>query len=69
MAMAKANLRLLTERVNDVLDTAYADTYISSVRNGSRGGAALRRVVAQIEAEIMREAVDAAAASLETKAA
>lgn len=62
MEKAKANLALLTDRVNDTLGTGYSYTYISSVRGGKSGAPALRRVVHQLEAEILREAAAAAPA-------
>lgn len=62
MENAKASLKLLTDKVNEALETHHSETYVSSVRGGRRGSPALRRIVHQIEAEILREAAATAPA-------
>lgn len=67
MSIAKANLDLLTERVNAKIRRTppHSRNYICEVRNGTRGSAALQEIVRQVETELLREA----AAASEAKAA
>lgn len=60
MELAKVNLKILTERVNDRLGTRHDEPYMCKVRNG-KGNPALRDVVRQEEIKILREAADAKA--------
>jgi hypothetical protein len=62
MQLATVPLEALTQRVNRLLQKDYSPTYISGVRNGNTGSAALRHIVRTETAAMLQEAADAAKA-------
>lgn len=58
MELAKVNLKILTERVNDRLGTRHDEPYMSKVRAGNAGSPSLRDVCRQEEAKLLREAAE-----------
>ncbi len=61
MELAKVNLKILTERVNERLGTGHDEPYMSKVRGGSAGSPSLRDICRQEEAKLLREAAEAKA--------
>jgi hypothetical protein len=59
MELAKVNLKILTERVNERLGTRHDEPYMSKVRSGIGGAPALQDVCRQEEAKMLREAAEA----------
>lgn len=62
MELARVNLKILTERVNERLGTRHDEPYMSRVRAGASGSAALRAIVREEETKMLREAAEAKAA-------
>lgn len=60
MEIAKVSLEVLTQRVNAILGTTYGSNYLSQVRLGKAGSAALRKVVREETAAMLQEAAEAA---------
>lgn len=63
MDIANVSNRLLTQRVNELLETSYREAYISQVRQGKEGSAALRKIVRDEVIAMLQEAADAARAA------
>jgi hypothetical protein len=62
MELAKVNLTVLTARVNRVLGTSHDEPYMSKVRAGNAGSAALQKVTRDEIAKMLQEAAEAAKA-------
>lgn len=62
MELANVSNRLLTQRVNDLLEENYSESWISQVRQGKQGSAALRKIIRDVSAAMLQEAADAAKA-------
>lgn len=60
MLLANVSNRLLTQRVNRLLDANHSESWISQVRQEKEGSAALRKVVRDEVAVMLQEAADAA---------
>lgn len=65
MELAKVNLKVLTERVNELLGTGHDEPYMSKVRAGNAGSAALRAICRQEETKMLQEAAEAKATGKE----
>ena len=63
MELANVSNRLLTQRINAMLGTNYGESYISQVRHGKEGSAALRLVVKNETAAMLVEAAEVAKAA------
>lgn len=62
MQIANVSNRILTQRVNEILETNHSESWISQVRQGKEGSAALRKIVRDEVAAMLQEAADAARA-------
>jgi hypothetical protein len=66
MELAKVNLQILATRVNSRIGSRHDAPYMSRVRAGSCGSAALREIVRQEEEKMLREEADAKATETQT---
>jgi len=63
MEIANVSNRLLTQRVNSMLGKSYGEAYISQVRQGKEGSAALRKIIKDETTTMLTEAVEASRAA------
>jgi len=63
MEIATVSNRLLTQRINAMLGKNYTESYISQVRGGKEGSAALVKVVKDEVAAMLMQAAEAAKAA------
>ena len=63
MEVANVSNRLLTQRINIMLKTNYTESYMSQVRQGKEGSAALQLVVKNETTAMLVEAAETAKAA------
>ena len=60
MEIASVSNRMITQRINAMLGRNYGEAYMSQVRQGKEGSAALRKIVRDETATMLMQAAEAA---------